>query len=118
MPPVFFYNLSTWEIYLLFVIIQMVTVFMFRDFKYNFSSNIPFTTSNIGNYIEYTSTSGDFLTRVYLNNFKFCNAVSPQIAIPIIVFALGVILFIIATIMKVKIKNRILNEESPIQTTN
>ena len=112
-PKGLFYNLTTWQFYALTIVVQLVMIFVFKNQKYNFSSNIPFTTSNVGNYIVYTSTSGDFLIRVYQNNFKFCNAVSPQIAIPIVLLVLAVILFIIATILKVKIKDRILKEELP-----
>ena len=88
----------------IFEIINLITA----EFKY--TSNIKYTSQSIDNIIYYYNPDGSLAFKVFQNDFKFCNGVSGYIAIPIILFTVGFVLYFMGQHLKRSLINEISKE--------
>ena len=71
----------------------IVTAIQSKNAEYKITSSIPFTVTEIDNYLYYSFEDSSLTCKVFLNFFKFCNGVSEYLAIPIITFSFACILY-------------------------
>lgn len=101
------------------LLIPIIIYILGKNAEYKFKSDIPLTATPLDNYIYYYKNSGELAFRVYQNDFKFCNGVSGYIAIPIICFVVGLIMYIVGQYLKHKLIAEISNEKlDELQTVN
>lgn len=98
--------------YLACIAILIACSVVCKNAEYNFTSEIPYyTVKDINNCICYYTNDGVLILKVFQNYFKEFNAISPLIALPIIIFIASVGLYAVGVFIKNKTKNEILNEE-------
>ena len=97
-------------IFLILILSMLIIMCKYRKPEFGFLSDTTYTTEIIGRYIYY-SENGKLVARVYQNNFKYFNGFSAYFAIPVVCFAVDVLLNIIKYVLNNKLKKEILKEE-------
>ena len=76
------------------------------------SDTVPIT-QQVDRYLYYYEPDGRFLFKVFQNDFKFFNEISGIIAIPIIIFVIALVLYVVCMCLRMKLKKDILKEDFP-----
>ncbi len=104
------------------ILLIFFTIFKFANAEYKVSDKTEYTIKTIDNFLYYYTNNGELAFKVYQNDFKFCNGVSGYIAIPIICFVVGLIMYIVGQYLKHKliadISNEKLDEPQAVETIN
>lgn len=97
-------------LFILCVICQIYLIMFYKKATFNFSSDSPYTITDMGRYLIYSDADG-FILRVFQNDFKLCNGVSSVIALPLICFILAIVVLTVYLVLKKKLINEIREEE-------
>ncbi len=79
---------------LISIVIFICTIINSKNAEFNFDGgDMPYTVTQIDNYLYYNFDNSALSFKVFLNNFKFCNGVSGYIAVPIISLICSIALY-------------------------